>query len=53
MNPDRGGRPPKERRIKGVVAVRTGVLAHEAASVLTVVEELDLKIIKVERVIGI
>jgi len=52
MKPDRGGRPPKERRIKGVMVVRTGVLAHEAASALTVVEELDLKIIKVEKVIG-
>jgi hypothetical protein len=36
-----------------VIAVRAGVLAHEAARVFTVVEELVLKIIKVEKVIGI
>ena len=52
MKPERGGRPPRERRIIGAIAVKAGVLAQEAASVFTVVEELVLKIRKVEKVIG-
>lgn len=53
INPERGGRPPKESRTRGVIAVSAGVLAQEAANVFTVVAELVLKIINVEKVMGI
>lgn len=48
--PERGGRPARERRIRGVTAVSAGVLAQEVASVLRVVDELILKTMKVEKV---
>lgn len=50
INPDRGGRPPRERRIKGVMAVRAGVFAQEEARELMLVELLILNVVKAENV---
>lgn len=50
MKPESGGRPPRERRMRGVMAVRAGVLAHEVARVLMFVDLLILNTIKVEKV---
>lgn len=51
IKPVRGGRPPKESRIKGVKAVRAGVLVQEVARVLMAVALLSLKARKVAEVI--
>lgn len=51
MKPDSGGRPPRERRIKGVMAVRAGVLAQEVDKELMFVDLLILNTINVEKVI--
>lgn len=51
MNPVRGGSPPKERRVRGAIAVRAGALVHEMASWLIVVALFALKIRKVGIVI--
>ena len=51
MNPVRGGRPPSERRIRGVKEVRMGALVHDVERVLMVVASLILKTRKVENVI--
>lgn len=46
----RGGRPPRERRVIGSIAVSRGVFAHEAARVLIVVELLTFKVRKAAEV---
>lgn len=51
INPVRGGRPPRDSRIMGVIAVTMGALAHEAAIILTVVVLLILNVRKAENVI--
>lgn len=51
MNPVRGGRPPNDRRIRGIRDVRMGVLAHDVAKELIVVVLLDRKMRKEEEVI--
>lgn len=51
INPVRGGRPPRDRRIRGVRAVRAGVLAQEVARELIVVALFSLKVRNVDRVI--
>lgn len=51
MNPVSGGRPPSDRRTKGVRAVRAGALAQEVASMLILVDLLSLNTRNVERVI--
>ena len=42
INPVRGGRPPKDRRIKGVKEVIMGAFAQEVASVLMLVALFSL-----------
>lgn len=51
--PVRGGRPPRERRIRGARLVRAGTLVQEVASVLMLVELEALNVRKVEDVIRI
>lgn len=51
MKPESGGRPPSDSKIRGVRVMITGVLAQEVARALMVVEEEELKIRKVEKVI--
>lgn len=51
MKPERGGRPPRDRRIKGVRAVIAGVFIDDEASILIVVALLSLKMRKAEEVI--
>lgn len=53
IKPDSGGRPPRERRIRGVIAVRAGVLAQEVDRELMFVDLLILKTINVEKVMVI
>jgi len=48
MNPDRGGRPPKDSTIKGKKAVSAGALDHEVANEFIVVELLLLRVMKAE-----
>lgn len=43
----RGGRPPRERRMRGVRLAKAGNLAHEVAKVLMLVE---LEVLKVRNV---
>ena len=50
-NPVSGGRPPNERRIKGVSAVMAGIFDQEVAKALIVVALFSLKTMKVEKVI--
>lgn len=50
IKPVSGGRPPSDRRTRGVSAVRAGAFAHEVESELIVVELFSLKMIKVENV---
>lgn len=52
MKPVRGGRPPNDRRTRGVRVVRMGVLAQEVASAFTVVALFSLKIRNIEIVIA-
>lgn len=52
MKPDRGGRPPRDNKIRGVIAVRAGVLAQEIARELMFVDLLILKTMNVEKVIA-
>jgi hypothetical protein len=47
----RGGRPPRERRIKGAKAVRAGAFAQEVARALMVVDLFSLNTRNVEIVI--
>lgn len=51
MNPVRGGRPPRESRIRGVREVSAGALAQERARELMLVEAFSLKIRNVAVVI--
>lgn len=50
INPVRGGRPPRERRMKGAKRVRTGIFVCEVASALIFVVLLSLKSKKIEEV---
>lgn len=50
MKPVNGGRPPRERRIRGANDVMTGVLAQETARELTFVALLILNTRNVEKV---
>ena len=52
MKPVRGGRPPKDSRIRGVKEVIAGVFAHEVASVLMLVELFILNARNAENVIA-
>lgn len=51
INPVRGGRPPKDRRIRGVMVARMGIFAHAVARELMVVVSFSLKTRKVVNVI--
>lgn len=51
IKPVRGGSPPSDRRISGVIAVRAGALVQQAASVFRVRALFKIKIRKVEVVI--
>lgn len=51
MKPVRGGRPPRESRMRGVRAVRTGAFAQDVARVLIFVDLLSLNTRNVEDVI--
>lgn len=51
IKPVRGGRPPRERRIRGAKHVNAGDLVHEMARVLMLVDLLSLNTRKVEDVI--
>lgn len=48
----RGGRPPRDRRIRGVMAVRAGVFVQERARELIAVALLSLKLRNVAVVIA-
>lgn len=50
MKPVRGGRPPSERRMRGVRAVRAGAFAQDVARVLIFVDLLSLNTRNVEDV---
>lgn len=50
IKPVSGGRPPSERRIRGVRAVSAGVFAHEVASILMFVDLFSLNTRNVEDV---
>ena len=50
INPESGGSPPSESRIKGVREVIMGVLAEEVAKALIVVELFNLKTMNAENV---
>lgn len=45
-NPVKGGSPPRERRRRGKVAVRVGVLAQDVERPLIVVEEVVFRVKK-------
>lgn len=49
-NPDRGGNPPSDNKIRGVRAVRAGALAQEQARELILREEVSLKVRNVAEV---
>lgn len=51
MNPVSGGRPPRDRRIKGMSAEIIGALVHEIVRVPIVVALFMIKIRKVDDVI--
>lgn len=51
MKPVRGGRPPRERSIKGIMEVRAGVFAQERVKELMLVASLILNVRKVAAVI--
>lgn len=53
MNPDKGGRPPRDSTIRGNKAVRIGALDQEVASEFIVVEPVVRKVMKAEAVIKI
>lgn len=50
MKPVRGGRPPNDRRMRGMRAVRVGVLAQDVARELIVVVLLSMNTRKEEEV---
>lgn len=49
--PVKGGRPPRERRVKGAMEARIGALVQALARVVIFVEDKNLKIRNVEMVI--
>lgn len=51
MNPVRGGRPPRESRMRGMSAVRAGAFVQDVARVLIFVDLLSLNTRNVEIVI--
>lgn len=51
MKPVRGGRPPRESKMRGMRAVRAGAFAQDVARVLIVVDSLSLNTRNVENVI--
>lgn len=51
MKPVKGGRPPKDSKIRGVRQVNAGDLVHEMARELILVDLLSLKVRNVEDVI--
>lgn len=51
INPVSGGRPPNERRTRGISAVRAGVFVEEEAIALIVAELVNLNARNVEDVI--
>lgn len=51
MKPVRGGRPPRESRMRGMRAVRAGAFAQDVARVLIFVDLLSLNTRNVENVI--
>lgn len=50
-NPVRGGRPPRDKRIRGTEAVRAGILAQEVDKELICVVRINMKEEKSEKVI--
>lgn len=50
MNPVSGGSPPRDKRTRGVSAVRAGVFAQAVASMLMLVDLLSLNTRNVEKV---
>jgi len=50
MKPVIGGRPPRDRRASGAMAVKTGPFAHDVARVLMVVALFNLNRMNVENV---
>lgn len=52
MKPVRGGRPPRDKKIRGARAIRAGAFVQEAARVLMVVVLLSLKTRNVEKVMA-
>lgn len=51
MKPVRGGKPPRESSIRGIMEVSAGVLVHDRVSELIFVELLSLNVRKVAAVI--
>lgn len=51
MKPVRGGRPPRESRMRGVRAVRAGAFVQDVARVLIFVDLLSLNMRNIENVI--
>ena len=49
--PVSGGRPPRDRRIRGARPARAGIFAHEVARVLILVESEALNVRNAEEVI--
>lgn len=47
MNPVRGGRPPRERSMRGIIEVSTGVFVQDKVRELILVELLSLNVRKV------
>lgn len=52
MNPVSGGKPPSERRIRGVRAVSAGAFVHEIASMLMLVDLFSLNTRNAEKVMA-
>lgn len=51
INPVSGGRPPRDKRIRGIKDVRAGAFVQEVARALMLVELLSLNTRNVENVI--
>lgn len=51
MKPVSGGRPPSDRRVRGMRDVRMGALVHDVARVLIVVDLFNINTRKAEEVI--
>lgn len=51
MKPDIGGRPPRDRRSRGVMAVKRGAFAHAVAKAFTLVALLKFRVRKADDVI--